>query len=145
MKKTAKAAAPDKKEAIFKAAIEEFVEHGFDGARTQSIAKRAGVNKALLHYYFSSKEKMYEQAFETVASFIIERLSEVVEVEADSVEERLSRVMDVYIEVFTEYADYIKLILQDAMRGGRVLKKVIFAKMPRIVKVYGTGVSPFFR
>jgi len=36
----------------------EFAEKGFDGARMHSIALRAGVNKALLHYYFHSKEML---------------------------------------------------------------------------------------
>jgi AcrR family transcriptional regulator len=45
---------------IIAAAQQEFSERGFGGARMQSIAARAGVNKALLHYYFRSKQKLYE-------------------------------------------------------------------------------------
>ncbi len=45
---------------ILAAARQEFCEHGIDGARMQSIADRAGVNKALLHYYFRSKNKLFE-------------------------------------------------------------------------------------
>ncbi len=46
-------------EKIKTAAREIFLEMGKDGARMQLIAERAGVNKALLHYYFRSKEKLY--------------------------------------------------------------------------------------
>ena len=42
---------------ILEAAKQEFIEKGFDGARMQKIAERAGINKALLHYYFRSKDK----------------------------------------------------------------------------------------
>ena len=41
------------------AAKKEFAERGFDGARMGSIAKSAGVNQALIHYYFSNKQNLY--------------------------------------------------------------------------------------
>jgi len=55
---------------ILEAARKEFGEHGLDGARMQSIANRAGVNKALLHYYFRSKEKLFEVILHSIASEI---------------------------------------------------------------------------
>ncbi len=48
-------------EIIKNAAMEVFVEDGFDGARMQKIADKAQVNKAMLHYYFSSKEVLFEK------------------------------------------------------------------------------------
>ncbi len=47
------------KDQIIAAATKEFLAAGFDGARMQAIADKAGTNKALLHYYFDSKEKLY--------------------------------------------------------------------------------------
>ncbi len=46
---------------ILDAAEEEFADRGFYGARMVGIAKRAGVTHGLLHYYFESKEGLYEQ------------------------------------------------------------------------------------
>ena len=51
------------KEIILQAAREVFIEKGFDGARMQEIANKAGINKALLHYYYSSKENLFEEVF----------------------------------------------------------------------------------
>lgn len=48
---------------IFEAAKRVFVERGFDGARTQRIADEGGVNKALLHYYFKTKEQLFEVTY----------------------------------------------------------------------------------
>lgn len=48
---------------IFDAAKKVFVEKGFDGARTQRIADEGGVNKALLHYYFKTKERLFELTY----------------------------------------------------------------------------------
>ena len=58
------------KERILHAAKKEFAERGFDGARMGSIARRASANQALLHYYFKSKEKLYEEVLQHY--FIIE-------------------------------------------------------------------------
>ena len=44
---------------ILEAATGEFAERGYDGARIEAIARRAGVNKALLYYYFPSKGELY--------------------------------------------------------------------------------------
>ena len=52
---------------ILDAAISEFGANGLAGARTEQIAETAGVNKALLYYYFSNKEALYTAAIETVA------------------------------------------------------------------------------
>jgi TetR/AcrR family transcriptional regulator len=54
--------------AILDAAIEEFAEHGIAGARTDAIARAAGVNKALLYYYFKDKEAIYQAVLDHVFS-----------------------------------------------------------------------------
>jgi TetR/AcrR family transcriptional regulator len=46
---------------LLDAAEEEFADLGFHGARMVAIAKRAGVTHGLLHYYFDSKERLYEE------------------------------------------------------------------------------------
>jgi len=48
---------------ILEAAKKVFLQKGFEGARMQEIADEAGINKALLHYYFRSKEKMFGAVF----------------------------------------------------------------------------------
>src|SRR5450755_4804791 len=52
---------------ILKAAIRQFSENGLAGARTEQIAEEAGVNKALLYYYFKGKDDLYSAALESVA------------------------------------------------------------------------------
>jgi AcrR family transcriptional regulator len=50
-------------ELILQAARKVFTQKGMDGSRMQEIADEAGINKALLHYYFRSKEKLFEKIF----------------------------------------------------------------------------------
>lgn len=52
---------------ILDAALSEFAANGLAGARTERIASAAGVNKALIYYYFDSKEKLYAAALEMIA------------------------------------------------------------------------------
>lgn len=58
----------DSKSLIFSAALAEFSEHGYAGARVARIAQRAGVNKQLIFYYFGSKAGLYEQVLSHAAS-----------------------------------------------------------------------------
>jgi len=51
-------------EKIFEAALAVFEEKGFAAARMQEIADRAGINKALLHYYFRSKDHLFDAVFD---------------------------------------------------------------------------------
>lgn len=62
---------------IIEAAKVEFLAHGMAGARMQRIADRAGINKAMLHYYFRSKEKLFEIIFQKVFFKLIPQLNEV--------------------------------------------------------------------
>ncbi|HEU4717985.1 MAG TPA: TetR/AcrR family transcriptional regulator [Bacteroidia bacterium] len=67
---------PKKEEAsteqqILEAARKIFREKGFDGARMQEIADEAKINKAMLHYYFRSKDQLFRRIFvETMQSFL---------------------------------------------------------------------------
>lgn len=54
------------REKILRTAELIFAEKGFDGARVDDIAKRAGVNKALIYYYFGSKDEILDKLFETL-------------------------------------------------------------------------------
>ena len=53
-------------EKILNAAQTVFIHKGMDGARMQEIADEAGINKALLHYYFRTKQKLFDAIFNDV-------------------------------------------------------------------------------
>jgi len=58
------AASPDTREAILAAARAGFAQRGYDGASTRSIATAAGVDAALIHHYFGSKQRLFVAAME---------------------------------------------------------------------------------
>lgn len=55
---------------ILEAAEEEFLLKGFDGARTTAIAERAGVTHAMLHYYFRTKEQLFERIVAKITGLV---------------------------------------------------------------------------
>ncbi|HOI87438.1 MAG TPA: TetR/AcrR family transcriptional regulator [Lentimicrobium sp.] len=61
-------------EIIFRAARKVFTRKGFDGARMQEIADEAGINKALLHYYFRNKDKLFDRVFRDVVKSTLPQL-----------------------------------------------------------------------
>jgi len=87
---------------ILEAAKSVFLEKGMDGARMQEIADRAGINKALLHYYFRSKDKLFNHIFEDVFKSVF-----------DAVNQSLHNNLDLFtfIEVFVH--NYIKVLSQN--------------------------------
>ena len=61
--------------AILQAAAQEFAREGIAGARTDSIARSAHVNKALLYYYFKDKESLYRAVLDHVFSGLAETIN----------------------------------------------------------------------
>ena len=65
--------------AILDAAEEEFAKYGLSGARTDAIAARTGVTKAMIYYYFTSKEALYQAVLERAFSDRIKEVEQVVQ------------------------------------------------------------------
>src|SRR3954470_23545799 len=82
---------------ILDAAHAVFVRHGTSGARMQDIAAEAGVNQALLHYYFRSKERLSEAVFRRAAAQLLPRVIEVMASEAP-LEGKIARVVDLELD-----------------------------------------------
>jgi TetR/AcrR family transcriptional regulator len=116
---------------ILESAMDEFVEFGYYGARTQRIADKAKVNKALLHYYFSNKDTIYEQALSKVLGLLIDKLNAISD-EPVEIEKKMEQIMDVYISLFTEYSGYFKFVMSEIMRGGDKLKKIAVPRFKEI-------------
>ena len=71
------------KEKILSAAFSVFLKNGKAGTRMQEIADEAGVNKALLHYYFRSKDKIYLAVLKDVVQKIIMKIVENIDLSLD--------------------------------------------------------------
>lgn len=83
---------------IFDAAHEVFMQKGMDGAKMQEIADRAGINKALLHYYYRSKEKLYEMVARAIIGRALPIIREFLETEYP-LEEKIRRFVNFYVDL----------------------------------------------
>ena len=81
---------------ILEAAMLEFIEKGMAGARMQEIANRAGINKALLHYYYRSKDKLFAVVFGLVFKSIVPKFAMIFQSE-DDLFEKIRRFVNEYI------------------------------------------------
>src|SRR5580658_5436640 len=118
---------------ILDAALTEFAAHGLAGARTEPIAVAAGVNKALLYYYFESKEKLYSAALEMVSGRVRDRSMAVFLREATPGERLLRAALDHFDRILTQ-REFQSLMQQELMR----MHKGEEGELPLLVKrVFG--------
>ncbi|HAR63445.1 MAG: TetR family transcriptional regulator [Candidatus Margulisiibacteriota bacterium] len=113
-----------KEELIIKAAMDVFIEKGRSGARMQDIANRAGVNKALLHYYFRNKETLYEKIFETIFVRYFSQINILLEADVPF-EESLRTFIYMYIDILRDNPKFVSFMCRELSEGGAVLNKQI--------------------
>src|SRR5262245_15403101 len=87
----------DTEQRILDAAHAVFVRRGTAGARMQEIAEEAGVNKALLHYYFRNKARLGEAIFRRVASGLFARVGAILG-GAATLDEKVRQVVALYLD-----------------------------------------------
>jgi TetR/AcrR family transcriptional regulator len=103
--------------AILEQAVAEFAAQGVAGARTAAIAEAAGVNKALLYYYFKDKESLYAASLQAVFSGFAEELMPVLE-SPRSPGEKLLRFARAHFEYLVRHPNYPRLIQQELSCAG---------------------------
>ncbi len=92
----------NKEQAILAAAKEEFLDKGYDGARTTSIARAAGVTHAMLHYYFKTKEQLFERIFHETMGMLVEGILEVFTQTDKPFKERIVEALGIHFEVIRQ-------------------------------------------
>lgn len=118
----------NKEQAILAAAKEEFFDKGYDGARTTSIARNAGVTHAMLHYYFKTKEQLFERIFHETMGMLVEGILEVFTQTEKPFKERMAEALDIHFEVVRQNPRLpLFMIREVASRPERftVIKNVI--------------------
>ena len=107
---------------ILDAAEDEFAEHGFHGTRMVAIAKRAGVTHGLLHYYFDSKDRLYE---EVVGRLFERHLRLFDRLRADVVEVSPRDVVLQSFDLFWEHPNQVRIMLWEMVSGDDRVERSI--------------------
>ena len=86
---------------IVNAAQDIFVEKGYDGATMREIAARAGINISMLHYYFRSKDNLFDIVFNRVFQRLYGRIFEVM-ASSEDLFAKLQTIVDLYLQTVSE-------------------------------------------
>lgn len=87
---------------IIEAARQTLYEKGYNGASMRDIARKADVNYALLHYYFKTKDKLFEIVFTEAFATLFSRLSEALASDAD-IFDKIRRMVAGYVRTAQQY------------------------------------------
>ncbi len=118
-----KTATQNTEELILDAAKDIFQHKGMDGTRMQEIADKAGINKAMLHYYYRSKQKLFEAVFQSAINLMAPKIVEIINTD-EHLFEKIKNFTDRYINFISKH-DYIPLfIINELNRNPELLDKV---------------------
>lgn len=124
---------------IFEAALTEFAQNGKKGARLQAIADAAGVNKALVHYYFRNKQHLYEEVFDYMYSRFFNCLCSALQ-GSGSFREMLESFIKIYMDFLKSYNGFSMLMRTKLDMEAGELK----SKYQQMVRENGAAPSSVF-
>jgi TetR/AcrR family transcriptional regulator len=113
-----------KEQVILEAAMDEFIAHGWNGARMQAIADRAGINKTLLHYYFRSKKNLYQRILYRVMKYFFGTVLGNI-MESGSFENFLRAVIDTIVEESSRNPRLPMFLMQELSQGGKTVRAIL--------------------
>ena len=108
---------------ILKAAKEIFHVKGMDGTRMQEIADKAKINKALLHYYYRSKQLLFEAVFKSAFSLLAPQLNKVLNDDSDLFE-KITKFTENYISFVIKHPYLPNFVIQELNRNPEFLLKL---------------------
>ena len=111
-------------EKILDAATEVFLEKGMDGSRMQEIANNAGINKALLHYYFRSKEKLFDAILSKIMNIAFPQIGKVLFSDLPFIQ-KVEGVIDIYIQLLLKHPQLPSFLIKEMNRDGSLLFQFI--------------------
>ncbi|HEV2478769.1 MAG TPA: TetR family transcriptional regulator [Puia sp.] len=110
-------AAESTEERIKQAARKLFTQNGFAGTRTRDIAREAGLNLALLNYYFRSKQKLFDLIMLENFRKFLSGMTVNFHDPRLTIEDRLDRIVSAYVDFLTEFPD-LPLFILNEIRGN---------------------------
>lgn len=112
----------NKEEDILKAAEAEFLEKGYSGAKTTSIAARAGVTHAMLHYYFKTKENLFKMIFENKLKLVYQMINITILKEDKPLVEKLVDITDAHFELIRQNPQLPRFIINEILSDPKRIR-----------------------
>jgi AcrR family transcriptional regulator len=127
----------DKREHILIAAEQLFGERGFDGTSVRDIAQSAGVNLAMISYYFGSKEKLLEALIVFRSEYAYGILEELSEDQSLSPWDKIDRLVEFYVDRILNNLPFHNIMYQEstAVRSDEIKEKIIALKLRNLDQI----------
>ena len=110
---------------ILLAASKVFTEKGFSGTRTRDIAEEAGINLALLNYYFRTKEKLFEQVMKVKIVLLFGQIIPIVTNEKTTLEEKIELASLKYFEILSKNPNLPIFVLSEIQKKTSDVKSIL--------------------
>ena len=135
----------DKKEILLETAERLFSENGYDGTSTRAIAAEAGVNMAMLNYYFGSKEGLYKAIFERRLKGFHQTLLDLNEEDISSWE-KLEKYINMYVDRMTKQNCFQKIMqhevsLQQRTEIGEFIIQNLLRNLDELRRILREGIA----
>jgi len=111
------------REKIFNAATTIFEEKGYAAARMQEIADQAGINKALLHYYFRSKDQLFRAVFQPLLIRMFEKMFKIFMLDI-SFKEKIERYYNEHISFLMKNPRLPLFLLNEISQNKELIKEL---------------------
>jgi len=108
---------------ILIAAKEIFQQKGMAGARMQEIADKAKINKALLHYYYRSKQLLFEAVFKSAFSLLAPQLNKVLNDDSDLFE-KIRKFTENYVSFVIKHPYLPNFVIQELNKNPEFVQKL---------------------
>ena len=117
---------------IIEAAEIVFHEKGFDGARMQEIADKASINKGLLHYYFKSKDALFDAIFNMALKKMSGTINSILKMDI-SLEEKMNLIIDSYMNLLLRNSSLPRFVITELNKDSdRFIKKYLSGEINNV-------------
>ena len=127
-------------EIILKSARKVFLKKGLQGARMQDIADKARINKAMLHYYYKSKEKLFEEIFTEETYKLLPQISELLESDIPLFD-KIKFFVGSYLDVLKKNKNMPIFVLNEITQNHELIVKLLKDKINSSFGVFASDVS----
>lgn len=107
---------------IIKAAMDEFASRGFKGASMDAIAARTHTTRAMINYYFGSKEKVYQEVLEQVYAEI-RHAESFLDLEHLAPVDAIRRIVEFTFDYYLSHQYFVRIVVAENQAKGRHLRK----------------------
>ncbi|WP_447950926.1 TetR/AcrR family transcriptional regulator [Chryseobacterium koreense] len=110
---------------ILLAASKVFTEKGFSGTRTRDIADEAGINLALLNYYFRSKAKLFDQVMKVKIVLLFGQILPIITNENTTLDEKIDLASQKYFEILSKNPNLPLFVISEIQKKNSDVKSLL--------------------